>query len=173
MAVDIPELDHPGKKGSLRSKWFPMVITEAATFNVVILIAASHYAATHSIYGSAEILYRLKQDALWAIKRALQDAAVEVTDQLIGAVAKMASYEAMFGTEAQYHIHMTGLVKMIDLRGGLESLLALDGLLARMCLWIDLNSAFLLGTKLYFSHAKSLPGHSIPAPNPGHFLGES
>lgn len=43
MAVDIPELDLPGAKGSLQSLWFPMVISEQAALNVVILTAAFHY----------------------------------------------------------------------------------------------------------------------------------
>lgn len=43
MAVDIPELDLPGAKGSLQSLWFPMAISEQAALNVVILTAAFHY----------------------------------------------------------------------------------------------------------------------------------
>ncbi|KAL8728625.1 MAG: hypothetical protein Q9166_005278 [cf. Caloplaca sp. 2 TL-2023] len=173
MAVDIPELDHPGAKGALRRIWFPMVVAEQATLNVVILTAAFHYLSVNQFQCSPEVLYKLKQDAISSINRGLQDPHLATSDQLIGAVAKMAAYEAGFaGDEAQYHMHMRGLVRMVELRGGLESL-GLDGLLARMIRWIDLNSAFLLKTHLYFPHAKALPGHITPEPNPGHFLGVS
>ncbi|KAL9605776.1 MAG: hypothetical protein Q9179_001052 [Wetmoreana sp. 5 TL-2023] len=173
MAVDIPELDHPGQKGSLRSIWFPMVIADRATLDVVVLTAATHYVMVGRTQCSPEVLYKLKDEAMSSINRALQNSEVAVSDQLIGAVAKMAAYEAGFaGDEAQYHVHMRGLIKMVELRGGLGSL-GLDGLLARMLLWIDLNSAFLLKTKLYFSHTNALPGHTVPEPNPGHFLGAS
>lgn len=85
----------------------------------------------------------------------------------------MAAYEAGFaGDKAQYHVHMRGLTNMVELRGGLESL-GLNGLLARMLLWIDLNASFILKTKLYFAHTYALPGHTVPEPNPGHFLGAS
>ncbi|KAL8739363.1 MAG: hypothetical protein Q9190_007838 [Brigantiaea leucoxantha] len=171
LAVDIPELDYPGNRGSLRSKWFPMVITDTATLDVIILIAASHYATFNMIPRGPEILYRLRHNALCSINKAVKASnGNPVTDQLIGAVAKMASYEAMFGTAASYHVHMKGLMQMVALRGGIETL-GLEGLLARMLLWIDINSAFLLGCGLYFQHAKMRPGYSIGSPNPGHFLG--
>ena len=102
----------------------------------------------------------MKQHAITAINRGLQDPTLATSDQLIGAVAKMAAYEAGFaGDEGQYHMHMKGLVKMVELRGGLGSL-GLHGLLARMLLWIDLNAAFLLETHLYFPRPKSRPGQS-------------
>ncbi|KAL8805964.1 MAG: hypothetical protein Q9182_001621 [Xanthomendoza sp. 2 TL-2023] len=173
MAVDIPELDHPGAKGALRSIWFPAVIAEQATLNVVILTAAFHYLSINNLQCAPEVLYKLKQDAITSINRGLQDPQRAISDQLIGAVAKMAAYEAGFaGDEAQYHIHMKGLLKMVELRGGLQSL-GMNGLLARMLLWIDLNAAFVLQTQLYFSHTNALPGHTVPEPNPGHFLGAS
>ncbi|KAL8967172.1 MAG: hypothetical protein Q9183_003038 [Haloplaca sp. 2 TL-2023] len=173
MAVDIPELDHPGNKGALRSIWFPMVIADQAVLDVVVLTAATHYVMVNRTTCEAKTLYKLKEEAISSINRSLQKPDPVVTDQLIGAVAKMAAYEAGFaGDELQYHVHMRGLMKMVELRGGLESL-GLNGLLARMLLWIDLNAAFLLKTKLYFSHVDALPGHTVPPPNPGHFLGSS
>ncbi|KAL8870472.1 MAG: hypothetical protein Q9174_003497 [Haloplaca sp. 1 TL-2023] len=173
MAVDIPELDHPGNKGALRSIWFPMVIADQAVLDVVVLTAATHYVMVNRTTCEPKTLYKLKEDAINSINRNLQKPDLVVTDQLIGAVAKMAAYEAGFaGDELQYHVHMRGLMKMVELRGGLESL-GLNGLLGRMLLWIDLNAAFLLKTKLYFSHVNALPGHTVPGPNPGHFLGTS
>ena len=173
MAVDVPELDHPGNKGALRSIWFPMVVADQAVLDVVVLTAASHYVMVNRTTCDPKTLYGLKEDAINSINRSLQKPDPVVTDQLIGAVAKMAAYEAGFaGDELQYHVHMRGLMKMVELRGGLESL-GLNGLLARMLLWVDLNAAFLLKTKLYFSHVNALPGHTMPPPNPGHFLGSS
>ncbi|KAL9590891.1 MAG: hypothetical protein Q9203_000348, partial [Teloschistes exilis] len=107
LAVDIPELDHPGQKGSLRSIWFPMVIADQATLDVVVLTAATHYVMVGRSLCEPEILYKLKEDAITSINRALQRPMVSTSDQLIGAVAKMAAYEAGFAAdEAQYHVHM-------------------------------------------------------------------
>ena len=120
-----------------------MVITEAALLNVVLLTAASHYASDRAIPRARECLYSLKHEAISATKGLLAEATSALNDQAIGAVAKLASYEAMFGDQKQYHTHMRALKRMVEMRGGLLSL-GLGGLLMRMVLWIDLNAAFLL-----------------------------
>ena len=152
-----------------------MVITESALLNIVLLTAASHYASDRSMPNAKQFLYSLKHEAISATNRLLlhQQNASMLNDQVIGAVAKLASYEAMFGEREQYHTHMRALVRMVEMRGGLLKL-GLDGLLMRMVLWIDLNSAFLLGCAVYFKAIVPLAGHvAILEPCPGHFLGAS
>ncbi|KAL9125854.1 MAG: hypothetical protein Q9217_004999 [Psora testacea] len=176
LAVDIPELD-AGTPFILRSKWFPMVITSPATLYVVLLTAASHYTGFNSLLPQKHIqstLLHLKQQTLTSINALIRSTPKDepMSDSIIGAVAKMASYEAMFGSATLYHTHMRGLQNMIGARGGLE-VLGLDGLLMRMVLWIDINSAFLLNSKAYFLPAFPLAGHIALQPNPGGFLGAS
>lgn len=149
-----------------------MVLTEAALCNIVLLTAASHYASFTSVPRAKTCLYYLKHEAITAINRLILSNNGIVDDQTIGAVAKMASYEAMFGEAELYHTHMKALVRLIDLRGGLNTL-GLGGLLMRMVLWIDLNSAFLLNCPVYFKSATPLAGHiaMLEEPCPSHFLG--
>ena len=155
-----------------------MVITSPATLYIVLLTAASHYAAFNGMLPSADtqsILLYLKQVTLTSINALIRDtpANTPMSDTIIGAVAKMASYEAMFGTASLYHTHMRGLQNMIKGRGGLH-MLGLDGLLMRMVLWIDINSAFLLNSQAYFLPSMPLAGHvAMLQPNPGGFLGAS
>jgi hypothetical protein len=168
MAVDIPELDQPGTPGLLRTSWFPLVMTEPALFSVIILLAASHYASLQSNPSGMKMdLLSLRCEAILSINRCLEDRQPgTVNDAFIGAIAKMASYEAMFGSLENYSIHMQGLARVIGLRGGLTTL-GLNGLLYRMVIWIDRNSAFLHGSAMTF--VDELP----PDPNPGQFLGSS
>ncbi|KAJ5483536.1 hypothetical protein N7530_002782 [Penicillium desertorum] len=165
---DIPELDQPGTPGLLRTSWFPLVMTEPALFSVIILLAASHYASLQSNPSGMKMdLLSLRCEAILSINRCLEDQQPgTVNDALIGAIAKMASYEAMFGSLENYSIHMQGLARVIGLRGGLTTL-GLNGLLYRMVIWIDRNSAFLHGSAMTF--VDELP----PDPNPGQFLGSS
>lgn len=157
-----------------------MVITETALLNVVLLTAASHYASSVALIPRAKTsLFYLKHEAITAVNRLIASSSKSggvVDDQTVGAVAKMASFEAMFGEREQYHTHMRALVHLVGLRGGLEAL-GLGGLLARMVLWIDLNAAFLLNCPVYFKPARPLAGHVAllepPGPCPGHFLGAS
>ncbi|KAG5987217.1 hypothetical protein E4U52_007798 [Claviceps spartinae] len=153
MARDIPELDQPGNKGLLRSRWFPLVISDAAPFRVVMLLSAANYASVHNVRGLGCHILHLKHEAIRAIDDALRHtySANRCSDDfLIGAVAKMASYEAMHGDVASYRTHMEGLVRMLATRGGLHSLAGLGGLLRRMIVWIDLNASFLLDLPRYF-----------------------
>ncbi|KAJ5551187.1 transcriptional regulator family: Fungal Specific TF [Penicillium sp. DV-2018c] len=174
MAVDIPELDLPGNHGLLRTSWFPLVLTEPALFAVIILLAASHYASLQHDIGSLRVnLLGLRYEAVSSINRSLETQSPGSTDDaLIGAIAKMASYEAMFGSLENYDIHMQGLKRAIGLRGGMASL-GLNGLLHRMVIWIDRNAAFLHGSSLYFPADTSRSGETTEDPNPGQFLAKS
>ena len=173
MAVDIPELDQPGNRGLLRTRWFPLVMTEPCLFLVIMLIAASHYASVQ--HNSPEMrlnLLNLRREAVQSVNQALDRQRGVLNDALIGAIAKMASYEAMFGDLNNYTVHMQGLHKIVHLRGGLDYL-GLGGLLRRIVIWIDRNGALLNGSLLYFPGATFAPGQPQPEPNPGHFLGVS
>ncbi|KAE9365745.1 hypothetical protein N431DRAFT_418546 [Stipitochalara longipes BDJ] len=148
MATHLPVLDEPEKPGLLRTRWFPMVMTEAATFQVIMLLAASHLALVQNSKGDGPTILQMKSKAIASVRRAL--AADGPSDQLIGAVVKMASYEAMFGEQESFQLHMAGLLKMVEMRGGLSSL-GLNGMLAKMCVWIDRNSAALHDTAVHFT----------------------
>ncbi|GKZ35960.1 hypothetical protein AbraIFM66950_006797 [Aspergillus brasiliensis] len=174
MAVDIPELDQPGNRGLLRCSWFPLVMTEPALFLVILLLSASHYASvqTNSMDHRLNLL-NLRWEAVRAINNLLVGQPPDaISDALLGAIAKMASYEAMFGSMDTYRVHMEGLSRAVALRGGLASL-GLNGLLRRIVVWIDRNAAFLHGTMLHFPGATFASDQPLPDPNPGHFLGAS
>lgn len=173
MAVDIPELDLPGNHGLLRTSWFPLVMTEPALFSVIILLAASHFVSVQGVSTKKIDLLGLRYEAVSMINKTLEAQPPNaIHDALIGAIAKMASYEAMFGALENYHIHMQGLARAVELRGGLTSL-GLNGLLHRIVLWIDQNAAFLHGSGLYFLLDNTVSGETLPEPNPGQFLGSS
>ncbi|KAJ0413173.1 hypothetical protein BJY00DRAFT_68272 [Aspergillus carlsbadensis] len=178
MAVDIPELDQPGNRGLLRTTWFPLVMSERALFLVIILLAASNYASVQSESHPLDAKSKMKLDLLSLRCEAVQavNEALEVqqpgciSDALVGAIAKMASYEAMYGDVDNYAVHMRGLERVVEIRGGLLEL-GLSGLLRRIVIWIDRNGAFLNGSALYFPGETFAPGQPMPGPNPGHFLG--
>ncbi|KAL3441422.1 hypothetical protein BJX65DRAFT_322440 [Aspergillus insuetus] len=172
MAVDIPELDQPGNRGLLRTAWFPLVMSERALFLVIILLAASNYASVQSQSTGMKLdLLALRYEAVQAINEALDaQEPGRISDAIVGAIAKMASYEAMYGDVHNYAVHMRGLERVVELRGGLDEL-GLAGLLRRIVIWIDRNGAFLNGSALYFPGETFAPGQAMSEPNPGHFLG--
>lgn len=169
MAVDIPELDQPGNRGLLRSSWFPLVISDLAIFQTIMLLSASNAASVKPNMYSGKQVLKLKSDAIGSINESLLHERNWASDALIGATAKMAGFEAMHGQLESYRMHMAGLCKMLELRGGLNGL-GLGGLLRRIVVWIDLNSAFLLKIPRYFPRHQFEGEVEITEPNPESFL---
>ncbi|KAF2148602.1 hypothetical protein K461DRAFT_298002 [Myriangium duriaei CBS 260.36] len=163
MTVDIPELDGPDARGLLRSSWFPLTMANRSLFCVIILIAASHRATTCNKRDALNLL-RLRTEALDFVQQDLENQSLCLSDQMVGAVAKLASYEAMYGTRESYKVHMEGLRRMVMLRGGIRSL-GLNGLLSRLVVWIDNNGAFFTGSSHFFDEAEG-----SCSPDPSNFL---
>ncbi|RFU72810.1 hypothetical protein TARUN_9445 [Trichoderma arundinaceum] len=172
MAVDIPELDEPGNKGLLRSRWFRLATTEISTFQVVLLLSAGNYITVKGGIAAEQgfNMDQLKMDAISSIKVAMSNQAIASSDSIIGAVAKMASFEAMHGDEESFRMHMNCVKKLVEMRGGLQKL-GLGGLLRRMLIWIDLNGGFLLNSPRYWP-GQTFAGNEeeIVEPNPERFI---
>jgi len=170
VAVEIPDLDSPNHKGLLRQRWFPLAMEEPSTMYAVLLMAASHYCAVSPQSANLIDLLYLKSRALTEINAALRDPKRATSDAVIGAVMKMAAYEAVFGDSAVFSAHMRGLSLMLKLRGGLGSL-GLDGLLERMVVWIDLNASFVCGLSKLYGNEEFPTVVEFEAPDPYHFAG--
>ncbi|GAB7327808.1 hypothetical protein MBLNU13_g11606t2 [Cladosporium sp. NU13] len=84
-----------------------------------------------------------------SINEALGDPIRGISDPMLIAVALCAAYEIKHGTGACYHIHMRGLVQMIQLRGGLLAIGALDPYVVRLLAWIDTNTSKIAGCRPY------------------------
>lgn len=170
MALDIPDLDGPDAKGLLRTVFFPFVLTDPAPLHAVMLMAASHYGNVRGSRSHTIDILQLRGMAIREINGALEDEVRATSDQMIAAVAKMACYEALFGDQNIFNTHMTGLLRMVSLRGGLPAL-GLDGLLERILLWIDSNAAHITGSHIYFDKAAFPSSVRHPRPDPHRFSG--
>lgn len=171
MAVDVPDIDGPDATGLLRTHFFPFILTDPASVHAVMLIAASHYGRIRGSKSHTIDLLQLRGLAISQINRALAEEGRGTSDQLIAAVAKMASYEALFGDRSICNTHMQGLTRMVSLRGGLPAL-GLDGLLERLILWIDSNTSHITGNRLYFDKSAFPPSSALvthPQPDPTRF----
>lgn len=170
VAVEIADIDGPSAKGLLRRVWFPMCMTSAAAMYAVLLMAASHYCIMNPHQASRIDLLALKARALSEINVELRKPDVSINDGVVGAVAKMAAYEAIFGDSDTFSAHMRGLQMMLKVRGGLSTL-GLNGLLERMVVWIDLNACHLTGKAVHFGNEDYPTIVSFAAPDPYHFAG--
>ncbi|TKA55294.1 hypothetical protein B0A55_12882 [Friedmanniomyces simplex] len=171
MAVEVPDLDAAEVQDLLRARFFPFVITDAAPFHAVLLVATTHYRRSRGAPAHAIDPLQLRGMAIREINRALEDPVRATSDQLIAAVAHMACYEALCGDRDIFNTHMTGLLRLVSMRGGLPTL-GLEGLLERILLWIDANATHIVGTHLYFDRV-AFPTLSAvhPRPDPRRFAG--
>ncbi|KAF2863567.1 hypothetical protein K470DRAFT_210331 [Piedraia hortae CBS 480.64] len=169
LAIDIPDLDPATTASWLRTRLLPLMYTDKASLHAVMLLAAAHYTQAHGQNSHAVDILSLRGLAIAEINQALREGRQRATsDQLILAVAEMASYEAAFGSRDDANTHMRGLHRMVLMRGGLPSL-GLNGFVERVLLWIDSNVCYLLNRNLYFNDLSATPRH--PPPDAMKFLG--
>lgn len=145
-------------------------MTDPAPLHAVMLVAASHYSRMRGIRSHSIDLLQLRGMAIREINRALEDPVRATSDQMVAAVAEMARYEILFGDRKIFNTHMTALLRMVSLRGGLPGL-GLDGLLERILLWIDANAAQITGSHLYFDRAAFPSTAQHPRPDLVRFAG--
>jgi hypothetical protein len=171
IAIDVPDVDGPDATGLLRTHFFPFILTDPASVHAVMLVAASHFGRIRGSKSHTIDLLQLRGMAISEINSALAGKTRGISDQLIAAVAEMASYEALFGDLSICNTHMQGLTRMVSLRGGLPAL-GLDGLLERLILWIDSNTSHITGSRLYFDKGAfptSTASITHPRPDPARF----
>ena len=150
MAIDVPNND-AALRVLLGAHFMPVVLSDPAPLHALMLTAAAHYSKLQGPQSHNINLLQLKGMAIQEINRALTDhrsGGRSISDQLIIAVAKMATFELLFGHQETFHTHMTGLQRMVSLRGGLPAL-GCNGMLERSLLWLDANAAHIRGV-LYF-----------------------
>ncbi|GAB7337694.1 hypothetical protein MBLNU457_g2980t1 [Dothideomycetes sp. NU457] len=150
LAQNNPDLDGPYGQGLLRSKWFPFVLTNATLLHSVMLLGASHYESEHGSNSHGFDIFALRSMAISGMNEHLLSPTSSLSDELVGSILHVAAYEALFGDRDAFAMHMSGLQKIVELRGGLSTL-GLDGLLERMLLWVDVNASFATGFDIFFN----------------------
>lgn len=155
MAIDLPNTDS-SSRDFIRTHFLSLVFSDPASLHALVLVSAAHLAKLHGDQEHNIDMLQLRGMAIQQVNGALTEhnsGGRATSDQLIVAVSKMATYELLFGQRETFHTHMTGLQRMVSLRGGLPAL-GLGGFLERMLLWIDANAAVITGaTDLYFPAA--------------------
>ncbi|KAK4499934.1 hypothetical protein PRZ48_008120 [Zasmidium cellare] len=168
MSIDLPETDVTSR-GLIRDNFLAIVFSDRASLHATILAAAAHWNKMRPTQTHRINLLQLRGMAIQEINRSLVDHGRATSDALIAAVGKMATYELLFGQRDTFHTHMTGLQRMVSLRGGLQAL-GLDGLMERILLWIDSNAASITQGPLYFPPAAFSSSNGHPAPDRRLFL---
>lgn len=193
----MPELERGAGYETLISR----VARDPALVAAAVLIATGHILAVRNTAMSRSIarcIFGLKSFVLNTVNEALRDPERATSDPLICAILILAGHEglqgkplsperfqntgcallksrsqgrALAGSSENFHIHMRGLVQMINLRGGLSRLNETQKYLEAFVIWQDTNVSAILRCEPYWklaeNHTKELPSVT---PNPAMWL---
>lgn len=132
--------------------FFPGVAKDPAFLATAVLVATGHLLTVRKApvsQNTIRCIYELRDFVIRTINKAIQDPERALSISLLAAVLIIASNEALQGSPANYHIHMKGLVKMINLRGGLSRLNDEQPYMREFIIWQDTNVATIMGCKPY------------------------
>lgn len=157
MILDIPRPG--GGQLLLRTKWLPVMLSNPTMFQAGLALGSALLnLKQHHKDPTTEIVMR--QRAITAINNGLANEAACPSDELMSAVYNMAFMESFCKSPA-FAIHMSGLKRMVEVRGGLDKL-GLDGIYASAIRWLDFNHAKSNGTPLFFSQSIEVGTRSSP-----------
>jgi hypothetical protein len=152
-------------------KFYSYIFTDPMLLTVAILLTIRHQfevfgrdASSRSPDGARII--NIERFLLRSINEALQEPVQSISDQILVTVILYAAYEIKHGTGERYHIHMRGLLQILNLRGGLREVGRQDPYTERLLLWQDANTAQLAGVESYLGRLdNNLGTSSLPRSN--------
>ncbi|KAK1147838.1 hypothetical protein N8T08_000351 [Aspergillus melleus] len=103
--------------------WLPLAFNDAALLNVLIGCAASFRFKSQFLPG-CPILIRHLNEAMNIVNHKLTTTSTseDVSDETLAVVATLAMIQKTIGSNYAWNIHMRGLKRLVDLRGGMGSL---------------------------------------------------
>ncbi|PHH61803.1 hypothetical protein CDD81_7967 [Ophiocordyceps australis] len=105
----------------MRDVWFPLDLSNAASFNAILAHAAAHLARMRGRKTSNEAL-KFKREAIRIVNQWINIPDRALSDDVFAAVLRLLTYERYWGTEAEWRVHRRGLEQMIEARGGFAAL---------------------------------------------------
>lgn len=149
-------------------RFYGLVFTDPILLSTALLVGVRNQLDVQgrSLKGKTLIgVLHIERYLMRRINEALRDPVRGFTDQMLLAVGLCAAYEIKHGNGACFHIHMRGLVQMINMRGGLLAIGTPDPYVLRVLFWLDINTTKLAGCKPYFEDmADSLKVNLIADP---------
>ncbi|KAH8819441.1 hypothetical protein F5884DRAFT_760528 [Xylogone sp. PMI_703] len=101
--------------------WLPLALTDEALFHSILCGSALY---SEVVLKTGDSLEKTKHmmETIRLLNKNLRDPRFKVTDGTIIAVAHLAEYECIAGNFKNWDVHIDGLYKMVELRGGFSTL---------------------------------------------------
>lgn len=135
----------------VKSVWVNCVLADEAYFHSTLAISASYVDFFERKPGiSSKTLYHISK--AYALVNLKLSGPESVSDSAIAAVITLAIYQQIHIQHATGLIHLSGLYRMIQLRGGISRLMKENRSLALKALRLDVELALQTGSPLFTSH---------------------
>jgi hypothetical protein len=141
------------------------MMNDTTLFYSSMAFASSLYNTKRKQPPDSPLSFNLRATAISSNNEALSDPETCRSNQTIPSICILDTAESFYGDTSSYDIHMTGVVKLVQLRGGLDYL-GMNGLLARMIVWLDFHHSKLHGTNLYFDQSTAVGRRPSPVTYP-------
>lgn len=163
---------HWVSKGMAHSTFILIIFTDPTLLAATMLITSRFLLGRPGKLLPPKIMYHALQFrgfVIQQITKALSDTKRAISDQLIIAVLLLSAYELSYGDLASFHIHMRGLMQMIELRGGMQEIGHADPYVEGFILWHDANASTLAGCQPFCSSLGRRPSRRSPEADPTMF----
>ncbi|KAF2817670.1 uncharacterized protein BDZ99DRAFT_565381 [Mytilinidion resinicola] len=155
-----------------RNTWWPFISRDATMLHSTLAsVALYNDLTTEGITFRIEAL-RHKNEAIKGINAKLNSQKEGISDEVVGAVATIASFENLYGAYDAAQLHITALKRMITARGGLQAFSHNDGLM-RGLVWVDFHSSTVFRTPPAFPYHPPTPSTPEEALLPDALLAEA
>ncbi|KAH8808106.1 fungal-specific transcription factor domain-containing protein [Xylogone sp. PMI_703] len=148
------------------SDFFHHASADSAMLHAILYLVALHRDVEYGIQDSVECLYH-GGETFRIINERLADYVKRADDSTIAAVTMLANRENLSGNYDVAKIHVLGLQRLVNIRGGIN---AFEGLIQRMVAWSDLCYATIWGIQPIFDFANNLSDFSVYTADDGFLL---
>ncbi|KAK4234394.1 hypothetical protein C8A03DRAFT_47259 [Achaetomium macrosporum] len=137
--------------------WWPLALGDPALFNISLQAAClDEELLAQKGFHTSELLMA---DSVALLRRKVQDASLAVQDGTMNSVITLATIEFGKGNIKVAEMHVDGVKRLVELRGGINAVRQTSPLTARMVSWV---SMLIMGHPQFETQDDAGVGHGIP-----------
>ncbi|KAF2187900.1 hypothetical protein K469DRAFT_568299 [Zopfia rhizophila CBS 207.26] len=123
-----------------KNTWWPFIAQDAALLHATLATWALYGMLVRGMSDLRVEKLRHKNEAIKHINGKLSCPSGRISDELVGAVLTLASFENLLGAYDAAQLHIAALKRIVNARGGLYAFSHNDGLI-RGIIWVDFHSS--------------------------------
>ncbi|KAF2821065.1 hypothetical protein CC86DRAFT_397570 [Ophiobolus disseminans] len=146
-----------------KRSWWPFISNDAGLLHATLATWALYGMLVRGLNELWVDKLRHKNEAIKEINLKIGSPGGVITDELVGTVLTMASFENLLGAYDAAQLHVAALKRMVNARGGLLTFGHNDGLI-RGIAWVDFHNAVVFHTSTSFPRIR-FDSDTLPLPD--------